>query len=43
MVKEMFEDIKGVTRNRKWEDRKYNGQSKWAKGQTMIYKNYRKC
>jgi hypothetical protein len=33
-----FEDIKGVTGSRKWEDRKYNDQRKRTKGQTMIYK-----
>jgi hypothetical protein len=38
-----FEDIKGVTGSRKWEDRKYNDQRKRTKGQTIIYKNYRKC
>lgn len=35
------EDIKGVTRSRKWEDRQYNVQNKQiktnkTKGQTMI-------
>ena len=25
-VKEKFEEIKGVIRNRKWKDRQYNGQ-----------------
>jgi hypothetical protein len=27
-VKEKFEEIKGVIRNRKWKDRQYNGQKR---------------
>jgi len=38
-LKEEFEDIKGVIRIHKSQDRQHNVQKKKTEGQTTIYKN----